>query len=134
MGGVGSVSYLPQTGLLWHERTRTQHYKVDFQPEVSATMRRRSRQNVVALTVRTLSPVEELCTHLIISHLSLNHEGRWGTTDDFATSFLHFSMLFTALWELCAVGAIIFNENSPDDRFCHPEVISFFRTSLHMSA
>ena len=24
-------------------------------------------------------------------HLSLNHEGRWGTTDNFATSFLHFS-------------------------------------------
>ena len=23
-------------------------------------------------------------------HLPLNHEGRWGTTDDFATSFLHF--------------------------------------------
>ena len=23
-------------------------------------------------------------------HLSLNREGRWGTTDDFATSFLHF--------------------------------------------
>ena len=24
------------------------------------------------------------------SHLSLNREGRWGTTEDFATSFLHF--------------------------------------------
>ena len=23
-------------------------------------------------------------------HQSLNREGRWGTTDDFATSFLHF--------------------------------------------
>ena len=27
---------------------------------------------------------------LISSHQSLNREGRWGTTDDFATSFLHF--------------------------------------------
>ena len=25
-------------------------------------------------------------------HLSLNHEGRWGNTDDFTTSFLHFSL------------------------------------------
>ena len=25
-------------------------------------------------------------------HLSLNCEGRWGTTDDFTTSFLHFSL------------------------------------------
>ena len=28
---------------------------------------------------------------------SLNREGRWGTTDDFATSFLHFSLYSTAL-------------------------------------
>ena len=34
------------------------------------------------------------------SHLSPNREGRWGTTDDFATSFLHFSLFFTALWDL----------------------------------
>ena len=31
---------------------------------------------------------------------SLNCEGRWGTTDDFATSFLHFSLFSTALWDL----------------------------------
>ena len=29
-----------------------------------------------------------------------NREGRWGTKDDFATSFLHFSLLSTALWDL----------------------------------
>ena len=33
-------------------------------------------------------------------HLSLNREGRWGTTDDFATSSLHFSLFSTALWDL----------------------------------
>ena len=33
-------------------------------------------------------------------HLSLNHEGRWGITDDFTTSFLHLSLCSTALWEL----------------------------------
>ena len=33
-------------------------------------------------------------------HHSLNREGRWGTTDDFATSFLHFSLFSTALWDL----------------------------------
>ena len=30
----------------------------------------------------------------------LNREGRWGTTDDFATSFLHFSLFSTALLDL----------------------------------
>ena len=33
-------------------------------------------------------------------HQSLNYEGRWDTTDDFATSFLHFSLFSTALWDL----------------------------------
>ena len=33
-------------------------------------------------------------------HLSLNLEGRWDTTDDFTTSFLHFSLSSTALWDL----------------------------------
>ena len=33
-------------------------------------------------------------------HQSLNREGRWGTTDDFANSFLHFSLFSTALWDL----------------------------------
>ena len=36
-------------------------------------------------------------THHHHHHLSLNRKGRWGTTDDFATSFLHFSLLSTAL-------------------------------------
>ena len=33
-------------------------------------------------------------------HQSLNRQGRWGTTDNFATSFLHFSLFSTALWDL----------------------------------
>ena len=33
-------------------------------------------------------------------HQSLNREGCWGTTDNFATSFLHFSLFSTALWDL----------------------------------
>ena len=33
-------------------------------------------------------------------HLTLSRDGRWGTTDDFATSLLHFSLFSTALWDL----------------------------------
>ena len=43
--------------------------------------------------------LQKLCL-LISPHLSLNREGRWGTTDDFATSFLHFPLFFTATWDL----------------------------------
>ena len=37
-------------------------------------------------------------THTIRHHLSLNCRGCWGTTDDL-TSFLHFSLFSTALWD-----------------------------------
>ena len=33
-------------------------------------------------------------------HHSSNREGRWGTTDDFATTFLRFSLFSTAHWDL----------------------------------
>ena len=33
-------------------------------------------------------------------NLSLKLDGRWGTTDDFITSFLHFPLFSTALWDL----------------------------------
>ena len=38
--------------------------------------------------------------HCYHYHQSLNREGRWGTTDDFATNFLHFPLFSTALWDL----------------------------------
>ena len=40
-------------------------------------------------------------------HQSLNREGRWGTTTDFATSFLHFSLFSTALRDLVTSGLSI---------------------------
>ena len=38
--------------------------------------------------------------YLIHYHQPLNCEGCWGTTDDFATSFLHFPLFSTVLWDL----------------------------------
>ena len=45
----------------------------------------------------------KMCTSITCHHhhhLSLNCEGRWGTTDDSEISFLHFSLFSTALWDL----------------------------------
>ena len=41
-------------------------------------------------------------TEGLYSHLQLspNREGRWGITDDFSASFLHFPLFSTALWDL----------------------------------
>ena len=45
-------------------------------------------------------------------HQSLNREGRWGTTDDFATSFLHFSVLHCTLGpaelQACPFPVVVF--------------------------
>ena len=44
------------------------------------------------------STVHNYLSHHLI--YPLNHEGRWGITDGFTTSFLHFSLFSTALWDL----------------------------------
>ena len=44
------------------------------------------------------------------SHLSLNCEGCWGSTGDFTTSFLHFSLLSTAIWDLACSRPVVLGE------------------------
>ena len=41
-------------------------------------------------------------------HVSLNREGRWGTTDNFTTSFLNFSLFSTTLWDLAKFRPVHF--------------------------
>ena len=48
------------------------------------------RDSVVRHSQQTAHPVGGVISLRAHSHLFLNREGRWGTTDDFATSFLHF--------------------------------------------
>ena len=52
-----------------------------------------------ATTTATSTTTTTTTTTTIII-ISLNREGRWGTTDDFATSFLYFPLFSTALWDL----------------------------------
>ena len=54
---------------------------------------------VPALSTQTPMPSPSARHHHHL-HLFLNREGRWGTTDDFATTFLNFSLFSTALWDL----------------------------------
>ena len=56
--------------------------------------------NFYNTSVRTDSWYHDaLHLHLYL-HLSINREGRWGTTNDFRTSFLHFCLFSTTLWDL----------------------------------
>ena len=50
--------------------------------------------------VTFMSGVGWMWIHHHYHHQSLNCEGCWGTADDFATSFLPFSLFSTALWDL----------------------------------
>ena len=72
----------------------------------SVAVNERQRDKGIAVRPR---PIPRFHHH---HHQSLNREGRWGTTDDFATSFLHFSLFSTALWDL------------PDSRPVHSLMLS----------
>ena len=71
---------------------------------------------------------QNMCTkqaeihHYHHHHLSLNREGRWGTTDDFQTSFLHFPLFSTAFWDLA------------NSRPVHSLMGCFFVGGFHMSS
>ena len=45
-------------------------------------------------------PLQFKCRMVLHLRLSLTPGGGWDTTDDFVTSFLHFSLVSTALWDL----------------------------------
>ena len=58
-------------------------------------------------------------------HLSLSREGRWGTTDDFTTSFLLFSLSSAVLWDLAKprlVHSLVLSSNI----FCLPGLLPPF--------
>ena len=67
---------------------------------------------------------------LISSHLSLNCKGCWGTTDDFATSILHYSLFSTALWDLANSRPVLFLMLSSNLFFCLPCLFPPFHCAL----
>ena len=64
-------------------------------------------------------------THLHLNP-SLNREDRWCTRDDFTTSFLKFSLLSTALWDLVNSGSVHSLMLSSHLFFCLPCLLSPF--------
>ena len=62
----------------------------------------RGMRKAAAMTVDGVQDISDTTapTNSLSSHLPLNREDLWDTTDDFATSFLHFSLFSTALWDL----------------------------------
>ena len=46
------------------------------------------------------SKITQLPALFTLQYYLINCQGHWGTTDDFTTSFLHFSLFSTALWDL----------------------------------
>ena len=90
-----SASALPHCGEDWF---RLRHDLTYFKTKESTDfvrvwpiLRQRSLQAFLVRHALTSSPP---------LHLSFNRGCCWGTTDDFTTSFLHFSLFSTALWDL----------------------------------
>ena len=67
-------------------------------------------------------------------HLSLYRDGRWGTTDDFATSFLHFPLFSTALleWDLANSRPVHSLMLSSHLSLCLPCLLSSFTVFCKM--
>ena len=66
------------------------------------------------------------------SNLSLNREDSWGTTNDFATSFLHFSLFSTALWDLAYSRPVKSLMLSSHTFFCLPCLLPSFTVPCKM--
>ena len=65
-------------------------------------------------------------------HLSLNREGRWGSTDDFTASFLDFSPFSTAIWGLANSKPVHYLMLSSYLFFCLPCLLSPFTVPCKM--
>ena len=65
-------------------------------------------------------------------HQSLNGEGRWGTTDNFAISLLHFSMFSTALWDMPNSRPVHSLMLSPHLFLCLPCLLHLFAVPCKM--
>ena len=63
---------------------------------------------------------------------SLNREGRWGTTDDFATSFLHFSLFSTAVLDLPISRPVHYLMLSSHFFLCLPCLLPLFTVPCKM--
>ena len=63
-------------------------------------------------------------------HLSLNRGGRWSPTDDFTTSFVHFSLFSTALWDLANSRPVRSLMPSSHFFFCPPCLLPLLPTFI----
>ena len=67
-----------------------------------------------------------------LHHLSLHREGHWGTTDDFTTSFLRFSLFSFVLWDLANSGPVHFLVLSSHLFLCLPWILPPFTVPCKM--
>ena len=86
---------------------------------------------IISEAARRLGSVPSTVSSHHHHHPSLNCEGRWGTTDDFTTSFLHFSLFSTALWDL-ANSRPVNSLMSSHLFFCLPCLLPLFTVPCKM--
>ena len=65
-------------------------------------------------------------------HQFLNRWSRWGTTDDFTTSFLHFSLFSSVLWDLANSRPVHSLMLSSYLFFCLPRLLNHFTVACKM--
>ena len=85
--------------LVWSKRTR-QVCCGNMAQVVSRLLNNFNKTKLLRYLWTTKNSLWQRPGHHHNHHQSLNREGRCCTTYDFATSFLHFSLFSTALWDL----------------------------------
>ena len=85
-----------------HEEKWTRfHLLPDLCPLCHSCCQEKSQISVGSPLPTQLQSVRESVGSLLPTQFEwVNHGGCWGTTDDFTTSFLHFPLFSTALWDL----------------------------------
>ena len=94
---------------------------------VNLKLNQRVLSRSIGLSLREWCPACPLS-----SSSSSNCEGRWGITDDFATSFLHFPLFSTSLWDLPNSRPVHSQMLSSHLFFCRPCLLPPFTVPCKM--
>ena len=92
-----------ESGKYYHIIQATNGEKLILSPKIDLSMHIDSNLGYRPSEFRFCTILHTDCNKIHLyhhHHLSLNREGRWGTTDDFTTSFLHFPLFSTAVLDL----------------------------------
>ena len=128
----GMVSSKYQNAASWSRWRKSGMVSSKYQNAISSSRWRKSGMVSGKYQKQPHDQVEGNQIHHHHHHQSLNREGQWGTTDDFATSSLHFSLFSITLWDLPNSRPVHFLMLSSHLFLCLPRLLPPFTVPCKM--